>query len=884
MQPNFLICVPLHSSIEVHDIFMLATLAKAIESNGRSAQFYLYEVEENGTVVQGIDINTWSGETDRQARTGDAIKRASHEFGIRLSFDTAPEQLNACFVVYPDVELNNPLNAKRVIRYFLNRDGLATQGKHVSVGPDDFILARSKHAHPAVQHVSLVLHLSPLFNRTDMPPAEQRQLDITYIGKGVQFGITEVLPGTVEITREWLGNDEQLSALLRNCRFFYTADALSPLSLAALACGAIPAFLDDIGPFTDADIDGSELGPLPRLSSKSEVGNNFFADFEATRATWLERLYEHIGKQDANTAQMIERVDAHFTARFPSDDHAAIPLPMTFAPAETEFGELVDSYWFYPYPWTARLANNNGEEVVRQKMTPPLALPPHGKSGFVLQNVVGQPVSVDNIALAAEQLALVAHSGESMAARTRVGQQGTYCVTARFSPITWNGDILASVNANGRSIWQQKITPENISGLYIGYLNLPADSMIDFVLTVQSPARLLRDAVELKFAYFECDPQTGVLGARCDDNCSKLGHAEIMEWLSRTPPFTANRVETIEAPSISLQRRTEAFCKHFSLGEKYFESQFARLPHEVVQAAVEQRGTEPGIRYAICMTPCSGSTMLTEILSATGKLGYPLEYLQADLIRLLSLTFSDIYPSLDATLTQGFTSENGVFGLEVQGSDMQYSLGRSLFADLSAWRIIYLTRKNLLAQAISHARVFASMIWHNSSEKSQSSQEERPIDRQTIVSTVNMLLNQEHTFEKIFHAYGIKPLAFTYEELTASPVAHVNRIADHIGVSGFDFSGVDIGSTKIQPTRTSINSRYELDTIMTGGTFGGYNLHRITADRYVAVLAGTDTNFLQLESGGERAPVLFVASNEDALRNRVTDYIAQLATRANTAR
>lgn len=317
MQPNFLICVPLHSSIEVHDIFMLATLAKAIESNGRSAQFYLYEVEENGTVVQGIDINTWSGKTDRQARIGDAIKRVSHEFGIRLSFDTAPEYLNACYVVYPEVELNNLLNAKRVIRYFLHRDGLTTQGRRVDVGPNDFILARSKHAHPAVQHVSLSAHLSSLFNRTDTLLPERRQLDITYIGRGAQFGIGEPLSETVEITDEWLNNDQQLAALLRNCRFFYTADALSQLNFVALACGAIPAFLDDIGPFADTDIDGSELGLLPRLQTGCDIGANFFGDFEVAREAWLGRLHENIGKQNEDAAQMIVNIDLHFVMRLP---------------------------------------------------------------------------------------------------------------------------------------------------------------------------------------------------------------------------------------------------------------------------------------------------------------------------------------------------------------------------------------------------------------------------------------------------------------------------------------------------------------------------------------------------------------------------------------
>jgi LPS sulfotransferase NodH len=881
-QRDFLICVPLCASVQPHDILTLALLAQAIEKSGRTACLYPYIPGADGNAAQSVDVGSWSPQNEAQQGLRDAIERAKQVFGIKTMCDLPLKNLDSCYFVYPEAELENPLGARHVVRYFLNRDGLATQGENVRVGADDFIVARSQHAHPAVQHVSLLNYLNPLFNRTGTVTAEQRPLDITYIGQGAQFGFEEPLPETIEITREWLNNDEQLSALLRNCRFFYTADALSPLNLMALACGAIPAFLDNIGPFTDADIDGSELAAFPRLHSGSNVGAHFFPEFETARTTWLACLDEHISRQDANVAQMIDRIDAHFGARRPSGDHAEIPLPMTAFPTETEFGELVDSYWFYPYPWTVRLNNNNGVAIVQQKVTPPLSLPPQGKSGFVLRNLIDQPVAVENITLSPTQLALVAHAGESMAARTRVVAQGTYCVAARFSPITWNGDIFVSVIANGHSIWRQQITPENIGGLYVGYLNLPANSTIDLVLNVQSPTRELRDAVGLKFALFECDAKTGVLGARRDDNCSDVDRAEVMRWLSGAH-FPAHRIGTVEAASVSLQQRTEAFCKHFMHDEKYFESQFDRPPHEVVRAAVEQRGSKPTIRYAICMTPRSGSTLLTEILSATGKLGYPLEYLQADLIRWLSLTFSDIYPSLDDTLIQGFKSENGVFGVEVQGLDLQYSLGRSLFADLSAWRMIYLKRFNLLAQAISHARVYASMVWHNFINKTQSDRQEKTLDRQTIINSLNMLLIQEKTFEQIFQTHGIKPLVLTYEELTAAPIAEAGRIAKYVGVPDVDFSRVDIGATRIQPTRTNVNSQYELRTITTGGAFNGYNLHQVTADRYVAVLAGINTDLLSLDSVEERAPVLFVASNEAALRNRLVDYIERQSMLADTA-
>lgn len=859
-QQDFLICVPLNSSLEAHDILTLAALAQLIEKNGRSVWFYPYGPAANGDAAQGIDVDSCAVQDKAQQELIDAIKRAKLIFGIKTLFDLTPERIDSCYVVYPEAELDNPLNARQVIRYFLNRDGLATQGRKVNTGSGDFILARSKHAHPAVQHVSLVLPLSPMFNRADTLSAEQRQLDITYIGRGAQFGITEVLPDTVEITREWLGNDQQLAALLRNCRFFYTADALSPLNVEALACGAIPAFLDDIGPFTDADIDGSELGPLPRLSSQSNFSENFFAEFEAARVNWLERLSTHIAGQDANVAQMIARVEGHFGAR------------IKVRPFLTEFGEVIERgnkpNSFYPYRRGEVLTDNN-IPVILKRFSPRLALPRYAiDQGFSLHNLTNVPLSLPSGPLGPQQLASVVHAGECMANRMHVAEHGTYCVAAEFVPTTRNGDIFASVMANGRTVWQQKIEADSLHGRYVGYLTLPPDSTIDFTVNVQSTIRELCDTVGLRFAAFEYDPQTGILGARRDNLQPALDPREIAQWQSDSP-LADRRVETIEAQSISLDQRTEMFLE--GSPSTVIQSQFGRAPQEVVKSVLEQRGTEPAIRYAIFMTPRSGSTLLTEILSGTGKLGYPVEFFQSDWVRWLSPVFSDVFPKFEQLITQGFKSENGVFGVEIQ--DFLFAGEQQFFADLEQWRVIYLKRENLLAQAVSFARAHALKVWHHFGKAE--SRQETPIDRKTIIDAINMLLKMEQSFEQTFRERQIEPLVLSYEELIAAPPTQVARVAEHIGVTGLDFSGLDIGAATLQPTRRSINTLYELETMTNGGTFNGYDLHRVANGRYVAVLTGIDVSLLSLDTVTERAPVWFVANSEETLRSRLALYLGQ---------
>ena len=51
--------------------------------------------------------------------------------------------------------------------------------------------------------------------------------------------------------------------VLRQTRFFFTWDAWTATNVEAILCGAVPIILD-YGPWKQEEIDGSELGWLPR--------------------------------------------------------------------------------------------------------------------------------------------------------------------------------------------------------------------------------------------------------------------------------------------------------------------------------------------------------------------------------------------------------------------------------------------------------------------------------------------------------------------------------------------------------------------------------------------------------------------------------------------
>ena len=220
--------------------------------------------------------------------------------------------------------------------------------------------------------------------------------------------------------------------------------------------------------------------------------------------------------------------------------------------------------------------------------------------------------------------------------------------------------------------------------------------------------------MSVKFAVFVCDRDSHTILSRCDDGYSGLDMAEALQWTVRTP-----KVTTAVAPAvITIQQRADFFSTHWSLDKRYLPCQLFKSPCEISQMLVESKSA-PKIKYAILITPRSGSTLLSEIIGSTGMLGYPIEYFVPDVVRAISLTFSDLFSSYEDLICSGFKSRNGVFGLEIEGE--RFFSERALLSDLRNWRLIYLTRYNILAQAISNAFAIRSGTWHSfvSCEQSQ---------------------------------------------------------------------------------------------------------------------------------------------------------------------
>ena len=189
---------------------------------------------------------------------------------------------------------------------------------------------------------------------------------------------------------------------------------------------------------------------------------------------------------------------------------------------------------------------------------------------------------------------------------------------------------------------------------------------------------------------------------------------------------------------------------------------------------VRQRG------YAICTQPRSGGNLLCQVLSSTDQLGYPLEYFNGPGRRALGLPdFPDASElQIDAILRLGATP-NGVYAVKLFASQFAAFSRRVRWMDLLPnLRFVYLSRDDLLGQAISWARA-------QQTEQYRSTQVAKRIavyDADLIRSQLIAIVRERAQWEAFFARTGIKPLRIIYERFLEDRSSHVDLVADLLDV------------------------------------------------------------------------------------------------------
>jgi trehalose 2-sulfotransferase len=198
--------------------------------------------------------------------------------------------------------------------------------------------------------------------------------------------------------------------------------------------------------------------------------------------------------------------------------------------------------------------------------------------------------------------------------------------------------------------------------------------------------------------------------------------------------------------------------------------------------------------------------MLCDLLRRTALAGAPESLFRpADIARYADdwgVTASDQSwrrAYVDAARRHG-NAGTSCFGMRIMWRDMPGFLARlaPLFVDShdeparlrSAFGVehyVHLSRKDLVAEAVSLVIAQQSGLWHRNadgSERERTKPHEQPLyDRATIASELQMLHDEAVGWQSWFASNGISPLIVTYEELADSPSRQLARVLAHLGVA-----------------------------------------------------------------------------------------------------
>lgn len=230
--------------------------------------------------------------------------------------------------------------------------------------------------------------------------------------------------------------------------------------------------------------------------------------------------------------------------------------------------------------------------------------------------------------------------------------------------------------------------------------------------------------------------------------------------------------------------------------------------------------------YIVCSTQRSGSTYLCHLLASTGVTGNPQEYFEAradtglpphpgyflaglprtgagirqDLRPTDAPAYSDLrtVDGWEAHLERTFrlgTTENGVFGAKLMWSQLpdleQHAAALPAFAGVTGFellerlferpRYVWARRRDKVRQAISLWRALQTRTWRLEHPAAVEGIPRLHYSFEGIEHLRRRLSADDEAWGRFFLLSEVEPLEVLYEDVEASPVAAVARVAEHIG-------------------------------------------------------------------------------------------------------
>ncbi len=207
----------------------------------------------------------------------------------------------------------------------------------------------------------------------------------------------------------------------------------------------------------------------------------------------------------------------------------------------------------------------------------------------------------------------------------------------------------------------------------------------------------------------------------------------------------------------------------------------------------------PRRTYVLCATPRSGSTLLCSLLRSSGVAGQPESWFRrqdrADWAREWSIARADgsydWASYLTAALVAG-TGPNGVCGLRLMWNmleELTAELGDEpprhqaglMAASFGPLQFLLLSRRDLVAQAVSRHRAEVSGTWHLGFEEVIHPAEPH-YDGAMIRRYLNEAVEDNAAWDGWFKANDITPYRITYEDLSAAPVDTAEAVLAFLGL------------------------------------------------------------------------------------------------------
>ncbi len=216
--------------------------------------------------------------------------------------------------------------------------------------------------------------------------------------------------------------------------------------------------------------------------------------------------------------------------------------------------------------------------------------------------------------------------------------------------------------------------------------------------------------------------------------------------------------------------------------------------------------------YVIASTPRSGSSLLGALLTQSGLLGHPEEYLNQSvhvpqLARKFGLVGAggqlDLEAYVDVLRTKTATP-NGAFGLKTHNSHIEPLKALPAIQRLLARsRFIWITREDIVARAVSFYIAGVTKQW---SSLDTARAAVPPFDAKAIGTLLAEIQRQNAGWERFFAINDVPMTAVTYEALQADPAEVNARLSAFLEIDLPPF--VPLEEAGIERQSTKLNADY----------------------------------------------------------------------------